>query len=89
MKDVYIVCVIIGTTVEVDSVWWNEKKAEKRRDEIDFLSDGAAIVIKKWVNPSIVLSANEYTQKRVEKHRLNDFPFIAAWEGGCEHGNRI
>jgi hypothetical protein len=76
MKDIYIVCAIIDSTVEVDSVWWNEKKADKRKKEIDAESDGAGIVIKKWVNPTIVLSANEYTRKRVQKRKLNDFPMI-------------
>ena len=53
MKDVYIVLVIIQDTVEVDSVFWNEKKAQKRADDILKNSDGAAYVLKKWVNPTI------------------------------------
>ena len=34
MKDVYIVLVIIQDTVEVDSVFWNEKKAQKRATKL-------------------------------------------------------
>lgn len=74
MKDVFIVLVIIKDTVEVDSVFWNEKKAQKRADDILKNSDGAAYVLKKWVNPKIVLSAKEYTQKRVAK--LSTPPFF-------------
>ena len=73
MKDVYIVLVIIKDTVEVDSVYWNEKKAQKRADEILKESDGVAYVLKKWVNPSIVLSAKEYTQKRISKLKMPPF----------------
>ena len=73
MKDVYIVLVIIQDTVEVDSVFWNEKKAQKRADDILENSDGAAYVLKKWVNPTIVLSAKEYTQKRVSKLKMPPF----------------
>ena len=73
MKDVYIVLVIIKDTVEVDSVFWNEKKAQKRADDILENSDGVAYVLKKWVNPTIVLSAKEYTQKRVSKLKMPPF----------------
>ena len=73
MKDVFIVLVIIKDTVEVDSVFWNEKKAQKRANEIIKYSDGAAYVQKKWVNPKIVLSAKEYTQKRIEKLKMPPF----------------
>lgn len=73
MKDVYIVLVIIKDTVEVDSVFWNEKKAQKRADDILENSDGVAYVLKKWVNPTIVLSAKEYTQKRVTKLKMPPF----------------
>lgn len=73
MTDVYIVLVIINNTVEVDSVWWNEKKAYKRADEILEESDGASYVLKKWVNPKIVLSAKEYTNKRANKKAMPPF----------------
>lgn len=73
MKDVFIVLVIIGDTVEVDSVFWNEKKAQKRAGDILEDSDGVAYVLKKWVNPKIVLSAKEYTQKRVAKLKMPSF----------------
>ena len=73
MKDVFIVLVIINNTVEVDSVFWNEKKAQKRADDILEDSDGVAYVLKKWVNPSIVLSAKEYTQKRATKLKMPPF----------------
>lgn len=73
MKDVYIVLVIIGNTVEIDTVFWNEKKAQKRADEILEYSDGAAYVLKKWVNPKIVLSAKEYTNKRANKKAMPPF----------------
>lgn len=73
MKDVYIVLVIIKDTVEVDSVWWNEKKAQKRADDILKNSDGTSYVLKKWVNPQIVLSAKEYTQRRTEKLKIPPF----------------
>ena len=73
MKDVYIVLVIIKDTVEVDSAWWNKKKAQKRADDILENSDGIAYVLKKWVNPSIVLSAKEYTQKRASKLKMPPF----------------
>ena len=73
MKDVYIVLVIINNTVEVDSVWWNDKKAQKRADEILEESDGASYVLKKWVNPKIVLSAKEYTNKRANKKAMPPF----------------
>ena len=73
MKDVYIVLVIIKDTVEVDSVFWNEKKAHKRADDILTNSDGAAYVLKKLVNPTIVLSAKEYTQKRASKLKMPPF----------------
>ena len=46
MKDVYIVLVIIKNSVEVDSVWWNQKKAQKRADDILKKSDGASYVLK-------------------------------------------
>lgn len=78
MKDVYIVMIIISNTVEVNSVFWNEKKAKKRADEIIEKSDGVAYVLKKWVNPKIVLSAKEYTLSRVAKLKAPlDFPLIA------------
>lgn len=77
MKDGYIVLVIIGDTVEVDSIWWNEKKANNRKANIDEYSDGTAIVIKKWINPRIILSAKEYTQSRVSQHKLKGFPLIS------------
>lgn len=73
MKDVFIVLVIIDNTVEVDSVFWNEKKAQKRAGDILEDSDGVAYVLKKWVNPKIVLSAKEYTQKRVAKLKMPSF----------------
>ena len=73
MKDVYIVLVIIHDTVEVDSVFWNEKKAQKRADDILVNSDGVAYVLKKLVNPKIVLSTKEYTQKRVSKLKMPPF----------------
>lgn len=73
MKDVYIVLVIINNTVEVDSVWWNDKKAQKRADEILQESDGVGYVLKKWVNPKIVLSAKEYTNKRSNKKAMPPF----------------
>ena len=73
MKDVYIVLVIIKDTVEVDSVWWSERKAQKRADDILENSDGVAYVLKKWVNPSIVLSAKEYAQKRIMKLKMPPF----------------
>ena len=73
MKDVYIVLVIIQDTVEVDSVFWNEKKAQKRADDILTNSDGAAYVLKKWVNPTIVLSAKEYTQARISRLKMPPF----------------
>ena len=73
MKDVFIVLVIISDTVEVDSVFWNEKKAQKRAGDILEDSDGVAYVLKKWVNPKIVLSAKEYTQKRVAKLKMPSF----------------
>lgn len=73
MKDVYIVLVIIKDTVEVDSVFWNEKKAQKRADDILKNSDGIAYVLKKWVNPKIVLSAKEYNQERVSKLKMPPF----------------
>lgn len=73
MKDVYIVLVIINDTVEVDSVFWNGKKAQKRADEIIKESDGVGYVLKKWVNPSIVLSAKEYTYKRATKLKMPSF----------------
>lgn len=73
MKDVYIVLVIIHDTVEVDSVFWNEKKAQKRADDILTNSDGVAYVLKEWVNPTIVLSAKEYTQKRASKLKMPPF----------------
>lgn len=77
MKDVFIVFVIIKDTVEVDSVFWSEKKAQKRADEILENSDGAAYVLKKWVNPKIVLSAKEYTQKRVARLQMPPyFPLL-------------
>ena len=73
MKDVYIVLVIINDTVEVDSVYWNNKKAQARADEILANSDGCAYVLKKWVNPTIVLSSKEYTQKRAAKLKMPPF----------------
>lgn len=73
MKYVYIVLIIIKDTVEVDSVFWNEKKAQKRADDILESSDGVAYVLKKCVNPTIVLSAKEYTQKRVSKLKMPPF----------------
>ena len=73
MKDVFIVLVIIEDTVEVDSVFWNEKKAQKRAGDILEDSDGVAYVLKKWVNPKIVLSAKEYTKKRVTKLKMPSF----------------
>ena len=73
MKDVYIVLVIIKNTVEVDSVFWNEKKAQKRADDIISNSDGVAYVLKKGVNPSIVLSAKEYTQERITRLKMPPF----------------
>ena len=75
-KMVYVVLAIVNDTVEVDSVWWNQSKAKKRKDEIDKYSDGTAIVIDKWVNPRILLSPTEYTNSRVAKERLLDSPLI-------------
>ena len=71
-KTVYIVLALVNNSVEVDSVWWNKRKAKKRKDEIDKCSDGAGIVIDKWVNPKILLSATEYTNSRVAKERVVD-----------------
>lgn len=76
MKTVYIVIALVNNTAEVDSVWWNKRKAKKRKQEIDDMSDGAGIVIDKWVNPKIVLSAKEYTNARVAKNRVLDSPLI-------------
>lgn len=75
-KLVYIVLVLCNNTVEVDSVWWNKKKAKKRKNEIDDKSDGAGFVIDKWVNPNILLKAEEYTNKRVAKNKVLDSPLI-------------
>ena len=76
MKDVYIVLVIVSNTVEVDSVFWNEKKANNRADDILQHSDGTAYVLKKWVNHSIVLSSKEYTNSRVNRLKTLDFPLV-------------
>lgn len=73
MKDVFIVLVIINDTVEVDSVFWNEKKAFRRWNEIMNFSDGTAYVLKKWVNPKIVLLAKEYTYKRAIRLKMPPF----------------
>jgi len=76
MKEVFIVFVIIKNTVEVDSVFWNEKKALRRWNEIMDFSDGSAYILKEWVNPKIVLSAKEYTQERATKLRIPTFPLV-------------
>ena len=63
-------------------MFWNENKAQKRADDILENSDGVAYVLKKWVNPAIVLSAKEYTQKRVSKLKMPPFfPFIIHIKG--------
>lgn len=67
MKDVYIVLVVISNTVEIDSVYWNDKKAQNRAKEIVKNSKAKSYVIKKWVNPSIVISPQEYTRDRMAK----------------------
>ena len=77
-KTVYIVLAIVNNTVEVDSVWWNQNKAKKRKDEIDEYSDGAGVVIDRWVNPKILLSPTEYTSSRVAKEKILDNPLIFA-----------
>lgn len=76
MKSVYIVLALVNNSVEVDSVWWNKKKAKNRKQELDDYSDGAGLVIDKWVNPSILLAPNEYTNARVAKNRILDSPLI-------------
>jgi hypothetical protein len=75
-KSVYIVLVMIDSTVEVDSVWWNKVKAKKRKSDIDENSDGAALIIDKWVNPKILLNSKEYTQSRITKEKFLDSPLI-------------
>ena len=75
-KTVYIVLAIVNNTVEIDSVWWNPKKAKNRKEEIDIFSDGVGMVIDKWVNPKILLSSEEYTNSRVDKEKLLDCPVI-------------
>ena len=75
-KTVYIVLAIVNGTVEVDSVWWNQKKAKHRQYLINQCSDGVALVIDKWVNPKILLSEHEYTNERVAKEKILDIPLI-------------
>lgn len=75
-KSVYIVLVLCNNTIGIDSVWWNKKKAKQRKDEINNKSDSAGLVIDKWVNPNILLKAEEHTNKRITKNKILDAPLI-------------
>lgn len=75
-KMVYIVAVAISGTIEIDSVWWNKKKAQKRKEDIDNNSDGAGVILEQWVNPKILLSTKEYTSSRARRNLVPNLNLV-------------